>query len=141
MQWPPLAGRPFKKSEMMQRPEYDMHMLPCANASSSRESGSSACMAAMSASDISRAHTTRLAPRACQARAAAELHTLACVLTCSSTCGACVRASANAPMSEMMSASTPAARAAPKNPGSSARSASCITVLQARCTFTPRPWA
>ena len=82
-----------------QRPDTAMHMAPCTKASSSSSRGASARMRAMSATLISRAHTTRLAPSSCHMRAASAFMTPACVLTCSSTCGACRRASEKAPRS------------------------------------------
>ena len=94
------------------RPDTAMHMAPCTNASSSRSRGASARRRAMSATLISRAHTTRPAPSSCHMRAASAFITPACVLTCSSTEGACLRASESAPRSLTMSASAPAASSA-----------------------------
>ena len=91
----------------------------------------------MSASDISRAHTTRLAPRECHTRAAAALATEAWVLTWRSTRGDTSPATAKAPRSPMMKASTPAASSARKNAGSPSMSSGCMRMLQVTCTFTP----
>ena len=114
-----------------QRPDTAMHMAPCTKASSSSSRGASARMRAMSATLISRAHTTRLAPSSCHMRAASAFMTPACVLTCSSTCGACRRASEKAPRSLTMSASASAASSASRYAGSAATSSAPMSAFTA----------
>ena len=126
---------------MRQRPDTAMHMAPWAKASISSSGGASWRKRAMSAKLISRAHTTRLAPRLCHTRAAAPLATEAWVLTWRSTRGATSPATAKAPKSPMMKASTPAASRERKNAGKPSMSSGCMRILQVTCTFTPCSWA
>ena len=126
---------------MRQRPDTAMHMAPWAKASISNAGGASWCSRAISARDISRAHTTRVAPSSYHTRAAAPLATEAWVLTWRSTRGATSPATAKAPKSLMMKASTPAASRARKNAGSPSMSSGCMRMLQVTCTFTPCSWA
>ena len=103
---PRFALRPPHASDEKHCPEYETHNAPCTKISSS--TSVCALIARISASDSSRANTTRFAPKRRANSTPAALVTLICVLPCTSRCGAICRANAATPISCTMMASTPA---------------------------------
>ena len=91
-------------------PEKQKHSAPCTNTSSSVSSPISfiaACISLISASETSRASTTRSKPNRAEAITPSLLYIVPCVEKCSGKSGIASRTSAENPRSCTMSASTP----------------------------------